>query len=95
MSDWTGFLRSDDFRAYRKKQAEAVAGLLQRLAFQTLSNGQVEPAELRGMMKIINLLVNLPKELTKDKKTLELLSGQMTEDTATIAQYLIRCATTE
>ena len=90
MSDWNAFLRSDEFRAYRKKQIEMVAAHLKKASYQIVTNGKVDLAALQGKMAMINLFLKLPETLTQDRKTQELLAVQMDEDTANIAQFLIR-----
>ena len=92
MADWNSFLRSDDFRAYRKKQVEMVAAHLKKASYQIITNGKVDLLALQGKLEMIRLFLRLPESLTQDKELLELLSVQMDEDAAGIAQYLIRQA---
>lgn len=95
MADWNNFLRSDDFKTYRKKQIEMVASHLQMMAKQSVSNGKVDLPALQGKLEMIRLFVRFPETLTQDKQLQELLSIQMDEDTAHIAQYLIRLTLAE
>uniref|UniRef100_A0A6H1ZMD9 Uncharacterized protein n=1 Tax=viral metagenome TaxID=1070528 RepID=A0A6H1ZMD9_9ZZZZ len=90
MTSWNEFLRTDDFRAYRKKQIEAVAANLKKTAFQTVSNGRVDVSEIKGKLEMINLFLRLPEILTNDTKTKEILAVQLDEDVNHIAQFLIR-----
>ena len=90
MSDWNQFLRSDDFRAYRKKQAEMAALHLKKIAYQCVTNGKVDLGSLHGKLEMINLFLRLPDTLTQDEKTKELLTVQMDEDVSNITQFLIR-----
>lgn len=90
MSDWNNFLRSDDFRSYRKKQIEAVAAHIQKAAYQTVKNGKVDLAALQGKLEMINLFLKVPETLTKDAETLSILSVQTDEDVSNITQFLIR-----
>ncbi len=90
MSDWNSFLRSDDFRDYRKKQVQAVANHLKSTAFQITSNGAVDLAETKGKLRMINLFLRLPETLTNDRETQELLAIQLDEDVSSITQFLIR-----
>jgi hypothetical protein len=90
MADWNQFLRSTDFRAYRKKQTEMVAQHLKKIAYQSVTNGKVDLAALQGKMEMINLFIRLPETLTQDEKTKDLLTVQMDEDVSNIAQFLIR-----
>jgi len=92
---WNEFLRSDDFRAYRKKQVEMVAAHLKKASYQIITNGKVDFGSLQGKMEMIKLFLHLPNELTQDKKTNELLTVQLDEDTANLAQFLIRQALAE
>jgi predicted glycosyl hydrolase (DUF1957 family) len=95
VSDWNAFLRSDDFRAYRRKQVEMAAAHLKKAAYQLVTNGKVDLAALQGKLEMINLFLKLPDTLTHDKELKELLSVQMDEDTGNIAQYLIRLSLAE
>ena len=95
MSDWNSFLRSDDFKAYRRKQVEMAAAHLQTMSRQSITNGKVDLAALHGKLEMIRLFLKLPESLTKDKETLELLSVQTDEDAANITQFLIRQALAE
>ena len=88
--DWSNFLRSDDFRAYRKKQIEMVAAHLKNASYQVVTNGKVDLAALQGKLEMIKLFLHLPGSLTQDKRTQELLVVQLNEDTANLAQFLIR-----
>lgn len=90
MSDFNAFLRTDDFRAYRRKQVEMVAAHLKNSAFQLVTNGKVDLAALQGKLEMINLFLRLPGALTQDKELKELLAVQLDEDTGNIAQFLIR-----
>lgn len=88
--DWTAFLRSDDFRAYRRKQIEAVAANLKKASYQIITNGKVDLSALQGKLEMINLFLKIPETLTKDMETLSILAVQMDEDVSNIAQFLIR-----
>ena len=90
MTAWNEFLRLPEFRAYRKKQAEMVAGHIHQVSRQSVRNGKVDIAALQGKMEMIRLFLKLPEDLTTDNETKAILSVQMDEDTANIAQYLIR-----
>jgi len=90
VSDWNTFLRSDDFRAYRKKQIEMVSANLKKMAYQSVSNGKVDLQSLQGKLEMINMFLKLPTSLTQDKETQSILAVQLDEDVSNIAQFLIR-----
>lgn len=93
--DWTAFLRSDEFRSYRRKQIEAVAAHLKKASYQIITNGKVDLSELKGKLEMINLFLKVPESLTKDKETLSILAVQMDEDASNITQFLIRSTLAE
>lgn len=88
--DWNQFLRSDDFRAYRKKQIEMIARHLKSVSYQLLTNGKVDLSSFQGKLEIIGLVMKFPATLTQDTETKDLLAVQLDEDTSNLAQYLIR-----
>lgn len=88
--DWSSFLRSNEFKAYRKKQVEAVAQNMKKTAFQITANGNVNFESMKGKMEMINLFLRLPETLTQDITLKELLSAQLDEDVNNITRYLIR-----
>lgn len=90
MADWSSFLRSDEFRLYRKKQVYAVADHIKKATFQLVSNGEVNQAALKGKMEMISIFLRLPETLTQDTKLKELLTIQLDEDVSNITKYLIR-----
>lgn len=90
MSDWSSLFRSDEFRAYRKKQADMVANIIGAASRQVLSGGKVDISVLSGKLEMARMFFQLPPSLTQDEGLKELLAGQLAEDTAHIAQYLIR-----
>lgn len=88
--DWNSFLRSDEFREYRKRQVQAVADNFKTTAFQMASNGKADLAALKGKMEMIYIFLRLPERLTSDDKLKELLKIQLDEDVNNITKYLIR-----
>jgi hypothetical protein len=90
MSDFIPFLRSDDFRAYRRKQVEMVASHLKKSSYQMITGGSVDLSALKGKLEMVKLFLRVPETLTNDKQTLELLSVQLDEDVSGITQFLIR-----
>jgi hypothetical protein len=90
MTDWNSFLRSDEFRQYRKKQIQAVAHNIKKSAFQIISNGKIDLVILQGKLEMINILLRLPESLTKDDKLREQLKIQLDEDVSNLTKYLMR-----
>ena len=90
MADWNSFLRSDDFRSYRKKQIEMVAKHLDAAAFQMITGGCVDLPSFQGKLEMIKLFLKLPQDLTQDNETNAILRLQLNEDTANLTQFLIR-----
>uniref|UniRef100_A0A6H1ZFV2 Uncharacterized protein n=1 Tax=viral metagenome TaxID=1070528 RepID=A0A6H1ZFV2_9ZZZZ len=95
MADWNNFLRTDDFRAYRKKQIEAVAANIKVAVRQIVTGGKVDLSELKGKQEMIKLFLKLPETLTNDKQTMDILSVQLDEDINEITKFLIRQSFTE
>ena len=93
MTDWNSFLQSDDFRAYRRKQAESIADLVHHYANQAVAGNPEPLAELQGALSVISTLVGLPYALTGDEGIKENLDRQYQEDLAHIVKYLIRSHT--
>lgn len=88
--DWSAFLKSDEFRTYRKRQAQAVADNIKFDINQLVSNGDFKLSAMAGKMEMIRALLRLPEALTEDKELKSLLSIQLDEDVANITKYLVR-----
>ncbi len=95
MSDWSSFLKSNEFRDYRKKQVEMVAEVLNKKYSATVVGSGSDISETKGQMDMAERMLRLPSTLTHDKKTLEFLDMQMVEDMANLTRYLMRKAMTE
>ena len=96
MSDWKSLFMSDDFRAYRRNQAQVIAKQVQYLARTVANNGNpVQLARLEGVLTVMNSLLRLPESLTDDEKLQENLRVQLEEDIGNITQYLMREALRE
>jgi len=90
MSDWNGFLKSNEFRDYRKKQVEMVAEVLNgKFAGIVIGMGS-ELAVTKGQMDMAKRFLELPETLTEDAGTLEYLDMQLTEDMANLTRMLMR-----
>ena len=90
MADWTALFRSNDFRSYRKKQAEMVASYLNDVVFQMVTGGKIDPTAFQGQMKVVKMFLELPATLTQDKEVLAILGLQTEEDIANITKFLVR-----
>jgi hypothetical protein len=95
MTDWNGLFRSNEFRDYRRKQVEMIGELLNdKLSSLTVGRGE-DPKYIKGQMDMLNHILRLPGDLTKDNETLDLLNLQLTEDIANLTKYLMRKAVNE
>jgi len=90
VADYNELFRSNDFRAFRKKQVELVAETIKRGVFLATSGKPEALAELKGQLSIVKEFLRLPEALTGDEKTLEILRHQLTEDVDDITRILIR-----
>ena len=90
MTDWNEFLQSDDFKAYRRKQAERIAEIIHYCANQATMGNPASLAELKGNLEIVSSIMGLPYTLTGDEGIKENLDRQYQEDLAHIVKYLIR-----
>ena len=90
MTDWTPFLKSDTFRAYRKKQVESIAEVLNSQYSAIVVGCGSDLAETKGQMAMAKRLLELPKTLTNDEETLEYLDMQLIEDMANLTGMLMR-----
>lgn len=89
MTVWSEFLRNDDFRDYRKKQAEKVAERIEQLLYTSMGT-ETNLDYIRGQLHMAKLLMRLPNELTADKALLEHLDQHIAEDMANLTRHLIR-----
>lgn len=92
MTDWSAFLQLDEFRAYRKKQAEILAAYVEGQSRRLLNSGNSAEviASLDGAMHMAGLMLDLPERLVKDPGVMENLIQQKHEYIAELSQYLIR-----
>jgi hypothetical protein len=90
MADYNELFRSDEFRAYRRKQAEEIAGIIKHSVVQLTSGNEKSAQELKGQLGIINRMLRLPESLTGDVKLKTNLEAQLQEDIANITRFLIR-----
>lgn len=95
MSDWTGLFNSDDFRAYRKKQAELGAFLIKRSVKNALWGNPAATQEMKGQLDTIMAFLKLPETLTEDEGTKANLEQQLQDDLNNITKYLMREALRE
>ena len=84
MSDWTGFLQTDEYRQYRKQQALLIAKLIK---------SEVEKAVFKN--DIIKSILRFPEQLTTDEGVRANLENQLLEDIGNIVKYLMRDALRE
>lgn len=86
--EWAEFLLSDEFTAYRKRQAEAIA----KTVHGVLTNFQEPDAKwLKGALDMAIKLVRLPREIIQDDKKLGGRIGQMIEkDMADVSAFLVQ-----
>ncbi len=82
MTDWNELFRTDEFRAYRKRQAECLAELIDDRVFKELTDNPQFAAAKE--------LIKLPEQLTTDEVLLGMLKTQFNEDLANITAYLMR-----
>lgn len=90
MTDWAGFLQSNEFRDYRKKQIECVAEALNKKLRSTIIGSKAEYAEIRGQMDMAKRLLRLPYSLSNSEKVRGVLDMQEAEDMANITRHLMR-----
>jgi len=90
MTAWNELFQTDEFRAYRRKQAEEIAGIIQSSVVQMTSGNERAAAELKGQLSIISRMLRLPESLTGDEKVRSNLEAQLQEDVANITRFLIR-----
>jgi hypothetical protein len=88
--DVTEFFRSDDFRAYRRRQAEVIAGLISQQVKLAVAGQPEGLSVIAGQLSVAKLFLRLPEALTADKETLEVLEHQLTEDIADITRILVK-----
>lgn len=91
MTDWNQLFQSDEFRAYRKRQAREIARVIEHSVRQVVSNGNAGHIdEIRGKTSVINAILKLPEALTGDEGVLQQLETQLAEDIGNITKYLMR-----
>lgn len=85
--EWEEFLLSDEFAAYRRHQAEAIA----KTVHAVLGNLQPRDFEwLKGAMDMAFKLVRIPLGLVPEKSnTSEQIGKQIEQDMADVTAYLI------
>ena len=80
---------SDDFKAYRKKQLEAVVGFIHN----RLKDGiyqELQSAQLQGALQMATKLLQLPSELIGDENLKDELNKTIKEDLIGLTTYLVR-----
>lgn len=82
--DWKETLLTNEFKAYRKKQAEEIA----RLVHAELKNANSD--YLRGLLDMANRIIKLPSKLIKDEKLDMELNKLLTEDLTDLTISLVR-----
>jgi len=90
MSDWHGLFNSDDFRAYRRKQARAIAELIKGKVQRAVWKDPATLQELSGLFEAVKVLLTLPERQTEDPNMQQTLREQLEEDIAGITKYLMR-----
>jgi hypothetical protein len=90
MADWSEFFKTDDFRAYRRHQAEVIAGLIYQQVKLAVAGRPEALSLLAGRLDVANEFLRLPENLTDDRATRELLDQQLTEDIVDITRMLVK-----
>lgn len=92
MTDWSNFLKTNEFRDYRKKQVEAIAISIENLLYKTVigPEGVETINNIDGQLSMAKTLLKLPEQLTKDGELSELLEIQLIEDIANLTKALMR-----
>ena len=90
MTDWNELFRSDDFRAYRKKQVEAIAKDIHFYVDSFVYGDRLHGDVIAGQLATMRTLLRLPEKITGDEKMLEQLEAQLQEDIGNITTYLMR-----
>ena len=86
--EWAEFILSDEFAAYRKKQAEVIAKTVHGM----LCNfRETDGPRLAGVMDMAFKLVRLPQQLLPMQSSiLEQVGIQIDQDMADVSAYLIK-----
>ena len=90
MTDWADLLNSDDYRAYRKKQMEAVADIISHAVNQLAAGNPTKIEQLEGQLDVVGTLLRLPETLTGDEGILQNLGLQYQEDIASVTKHLLK-----
>lgn len=90
MTDWNNFLRSDEFREYRRRQVEVVSKNIRNIVSRVTTKSDIDTSELRGKMEMVYVFLRLPESLTEDPKLKEILKAQLDDDVNNITRTLIR-----
>ncbi len=89
--NWDEFFKSDEFRAYRKRQIEQL-GIYIEYHLKAMVNGS-DPTEttakLAGAMETAKRFINLPEILTDSNELKDLLEVQKKEDYAALSKFLV------
>lgn len=89
MANWDELFKSDDFNAYRRKQAEQVGMYIERLVKSSLS-GEYNVDEIKGAMHMARLLIDLPEKITDSDGMRAVLRDQKIADYADLTSFLVR-----
>lgn len=95
MSDFKSLFLLEDFKAYRRKQAELIASTIEADVYNSLKGTVDHYQYMAGKMEMANALLKLPSELTNDTGLQEILDRQLVEDMAHITKFLMRRRFTE
>ena len=90
MTDWNSFLRSDEFREYRRRQVEAVSKSISKTVEQVARNGKPSLEAMNGRLEMMSVFLRLPETLTQDESLLNVLRTQLDEDVGNITKMLMR-----
>lgn len=92
MSDWSTFFKSEAFKAYRKKQVQAVARVIDEGMCDAVvgGGGSGKLSRLDGQLDMARTMLKLPEGLTGDVDLANQLNQQLSEDMAGITLHLMR-----
>lgn len=88
--DWNSFLRSDEFREYRKRQMLLIAKNIKSISAKLATKSDPELSKLNGKLEMIHLFLRFPESLTDSKELQEVLRLQLDDDINGITQSLLR-----
>jgi len=83
--DWKEALLTDDFKAFRKRQAKEIA-----LIIGAEINADPDPKYFKGLLDMAKRIIRLPSQLIKDEKLNLELDRLLMEDLTNLTIEIVR-----